>query len=71
MKWIRERRLQRVEDEGYNVGWIGMEKESNPYSPGSIEHRSWEIGYQDAIDDISSMDTSTYYPFNEYGDEVL
>lgn len=65
-KFLRPKSNPLANDGGYNDGWLGLPN-SNPYPPGSIDHKQYEWGYNDAKDDADELSSIPYiYPSNEY-----
>ena len=61
-KWMNPGR--EAEDMGYDCGWLGLDN-ANPFTPGSINHKSYEWGFAQALDDIDEW-KDAYYPSDEY-----
>lgn len=57
-----------AEDMGYNCGWLGLEN-SNPFPVGSIQYKTFEWGYNSALDDATEF-AGASYPSNEYASEA-
>lgn len=54
---------------GYNDAWLGIGNQ-NPYPVGSIDHKQYDWGYNEAIQLVEEYDSvPSYYPSNEYGCE--
>lgn len=68
MKMLMPNFSSSVQDEGYNAGWLGLDR-ANPYPIGTANHRAWDIGYQDALDDAVEL-ISIYSKWSNYDDEL-